>query len=47
MLASAEAEAKLDELRAHLLNLRKSGMVQHPINPILAALNEVLVALRT
>ena len=46
MLASARAEAKLDELRAHLLNLRKSGMVQHPINSTLPALNEALALLR-
>jgi hypothetical protein len=46
MLASAKAEAKLDELRAHLLNLRKSGMVQHPINSMLRALNEALALLR-
>ena len=46
MLASARAEAKLDELRTHLLNLRKSGMVQHPINSMLPALNEALALLR-
>jgi len=45
--ATTEAEAKLERLQANLLNLRKSGMAQHPINSILAALNEALAVFAT